>query len=220
MLSSLSTLTILLILSILAAFFYLPPRQVGGDGSICKTDALDFHRRYNSKKYLSSTSLNRPPYSEGSAPPQDYTSPPAGHPLLTASPDNAPLDRLTTSPQEPSISPDVPRYTEWLLKQRGEKLNPLDRSNLTILKRGGQLQPSDLPAKYSPPENSQTAYETLLKMKMNNVEHLTMPEYLGFLPANFDIADEKQVSMHEFNYINPNERLHGWELTHFRPGTA
>jgi hypothetical protein len=170
--------------------------QAGGglSGEFCPRNN---GRRFNAKLYRSSTSgglVSR----EGSIVPEDFT---------------RPLNGFLIRPKE-EVKIVLPDYEMWLLSQRVAYLKPLDRANRLILDRGGRLTAQDVPAYYKPPpENSEQAFKKLLGPE---VQVLPQPEYLGFLPYNFNIADEKQVSMNELNYINPTERLKAWELTHIK----
>lgn len=174
--------------------------QLGGSTTnLCRAD-VPTGRRFNAKLYRSSTSsglISR----EGANVPEDFTRPLNGF-------------LIQSRPEQPIVF-NLPDYQTWLLAQDPKWLKPFDRSNWRILNRGGRLKPEDVPRRYMPPpQNSEQAFQKLLGPE---VQMLPQPEYLGYLPANFNIADEKQVSMNELNYINPTERLKAWELTHINP---
>ena len=191
---------ILFIFLVILLFLLRRSGQIGGgsSGKICKAD-VPTGRRFNAKLYLSSTSSGLIS-GEGPVTPEDFTKP---------------LNGFLIQPRpEPPVNFNLPDYQTWLLTQDPKRLKPFDRSNWRILNRGGRLKPEDTPRRYAPPpRNSEQAFKTLLGPE---VQMLPQPEYLGYLPANFNIADEKQVSMNELNYINPTERLKAWELTHIK----
>jgi len=186
---------ILFILLVMVLFLLRRSRgQLGGSANLCRVD-VPIGRRFNAKLYRSSTSsglISR----EGPVTPEDFTRPLNGF-------------LIQPRPEPPVTFPD---YQTWLLSQDPKWLKPFDRSNWRILNRGGRLKPEDTPRRYAPPpRNSEQAF---IKLLGPEVQMLPQPEYLGYLPANFNIADEKQVSLNELNYINPTERLKAWELTH------
>jgi hypothetical protein len=182
--------------------------QTGGNPDICRRDAVNFPRRFNAKLYSTET-RGHTTYKE-SGPIAAYSPLPAGHALLTAGNDAAPMRRVIL-PKEAPISCNIHTYVQWLSRQRPADINPEDRANLRILRRGGTLLPDDIPQKHTPlPVNGEDAWNLL-----TNTEHLSQPQYVGYLPWNFTESDEKQRSMLNVNEINPNERLMAWELTHY-----
>lgn len=187
-----------LIVCIVCQMFQKSLFQTGGS-EICKSD-ITSGRRFNAKLYRSSTSRGLIS-GEGPVTPQDFTKPLNGFLIEPRRP-------------EPATVFNLPKYQTWLLAQDPTRLKPIDRANRRILERGGRLKPEDVPRRYvTPPLNSEQAFQKLLGPE---VQMLPQPEYLGYLPYNFNIADEKQVSLNELNYINPTERLKAWELTHYK----
>lgn len=111
-------------------------------------------------------------------------------------------------------------YTNWLLlfSDDPQELSAFHRSNLRILKRGGTLSDSDMPRSTPLPPNSQQQY--LRKISHGEMQNIPQPEYLGYLPSNFDEQvgpkPKKNRDLRHLDFINPDEPLKTWILTHKR----
>ena len=163
----------------------------GGENDLCRTNVLDFRRRFNSKKYLSTT-YGSVKYHE-SGPVKDMDTPNIGGPIDLG-------DRHHPGYKSPRVL--VEQYTHWLNSKKPHELNAQDRANLRILRRGGTLIEPDMPQDIPIPMSGRDAYNLVV-----NVKHMANPEFMGYLPYNFSTGDEEQASMRELNYINPDETL-------------
>lgn len=115
-------------------------------------------------------------------------------------------------------------YENWLglFKNTPQQLTAFHRSNLRVIIRGGHLTENDLPRVYSLPKKSDHEYTDM--MKQGILDNIPQPEYLGFEPSNNETQigapSKDNRSLKHLAFINPDEPLKTWILTHYKPGSV
>jgi hypothetical protein len=113
----------------------------------------------------------------------------------------------------------VDDYTNWLnlFAITPQQLTPFHRANLRIIARGGTLTSADMPDNTPvPPQSNQEYLNKISRGDMN--KNIPQPEYAGYLPYNIDKAIETNIDstrdLRHMDFINPDEPLKVWELSH------
>lgn len=115
----------------------------------------------------------------------------------------------------------VADYTNWLLtfKDEPETLAGFHRGNLRIIMHGGKLRRNDMPRITKLPLTAQQEYTKTLSQGI--LDNVPQPEYLGYMPYNIDfqvgsIENIKNRNLRHLDFINPDEPLKTWIITHER----
>lgn len=112
----------------------------------------------------------------------------------------------------------VKDYANWLLTFRDipEKLTGFHRANLKVLIRGGQLEKVDMPIRMAVPDGARDQYTKIMHDQVQ--DNIPQPEFLGYQPSNYESQIgspmKKNRNLRHLDYINPDEPLKTWILTH------
>jgi hypothetical protein len=197
---------------------------------ICKSEL--FPRQYDSSKYRSqSKNIVAPPVTVPK-PSRDHQSRPAPYPRNKKELDKVQNITYYKNPKDMTpeqvlkfknngkfINMTVKDYENWLLLFRDEpqNLTGFHRGNLKILLRGGDLTASDLPAVTPLPRTSDHEYIEKVSQGTYVQDNIPQPENLGYQASNYDMevgSSIKERTMKHLAYINPDEPLKTWILTH------
>ncbi len=111
-------------------------------------------------------------------------------------------------------------YENWLnlFHETPQQLTGFHRSNLRVLARGGHLTLNDMPRVYPLPDKSDHEYMEM--MARGTVDNIPQPEYLGYKPSNYETqfgaSSKDNRSLKHLAFINPDEPLKTWILTHHK----
>jgi hypothetical protein len=199
---------------------------------LCKSDIASANGKYNSKQYKSEkaeliySGITPEPSSDHLERPAPYPHVRTTEPAETISYYKDPKDMTATQlikfkNKARFEHMSVKDYENWLglHKSMPQHLTGFHRSNLRVLLRGGRLTNADLPRVYPLPPKADHEYTQL--MQQGTIDNIPQPEYLGYHPSN----DEDQIgapskenrSLKHLAFINPDEPLKTWILTHFKP---
>ena len=104
----------------------------------------------------------------------------------------------------------------WVHRETPAKLTPFHRANLRIILRGGTLTEADRPRVLARPLTAKERYEQL---GIPADLPYPQPEFLGYQPSNYEaeVGSRPERSLSHLAFINPDEPLKTWELTHMPP---